>query len=172
MLLSEKSSFAGRPLTLIWHQTDSWPADAKISQVSAFCVSDAGLILIIKNEHGWGLPGGHPEENETVSQALEREVWEEAGVVIKSRQLVGYVEVDDPDNKNIEGKHYLQLRFLCPIAEIKDFTADFETSERNFVKPEQLPQFISWLSASAVGRAQYQFFLTALGEFDRITIFC
>jgi len=159
MSISEKSSFAGRDLTMTWQATSVLPADVKISQVSAFCLDDNNQVLIIKNEHGWGLPGGHPEDGETIDETLAREIQEEAGATIKSSKLIGYVEVDDPKNEGREGKKYLQLRFFCRLDKIYDFTAEFETSERNFIKPEELPQFISWMSTSSVGQAQLQSFL-------------
>lgn len=163
MSVSEKSSFAGRDLTLIWHESGQIPEGHKISQVSAFCLDSKGRVLIIKNKHGWGLPGGHPESGETTIESLKREIKEEADATINENlSLIGYVEVIDPDNDSIEGRNYLQLRFLCQLMELSDFKAEFETSERYLVKPEELPQYIDWMETSVTGQAQYESFLKSL----------
>ncbi|MFA6593903.1 MAG: NUDIX hydrolase [Candidatus Buchananbacteria bacterium] len=162
MSVSEKSTFAGRELTLTWIETGVVPQNLKISQVSGYCLDNNNQVLIIKNEHGWGLPGGHPEEGESVEQSLRREILEEADATVGSFKLFGYIEVNDPQNESIEGRDYVQLRFICRLAEISDFSAGFETSERAFVSIADLPNYVTWMAASATGRAQYESFLKVI----------
>ena len=163
MPITEKSSFASRNLTLTWHESNKIPTDKKISQVSAFCLDSKNNVLIIKNKHGWGIPGGHPEEGETIYESLKREIKEEADAIITDNfNLIGYVEVQDPDNNSIEGRHYLQLRFICYIEKISDFKAEFETFDRQLVKPGELPKYISWMQTSVTGKAQYESFLSLI----------
>lgn len=47
--------------------------------VRAFVLDDDDNILLVKNasEQPWVLPGGHVEDNETIYEALEREIEEE-----------------------------------------------------------------------------------------------
>ena len=159
MAISEKSTFAGRELTLTWQESDNLPFGKKISQISGYCLTADNKVLIIKNEQGWGLPGGHPEEGETVEQTLRREIAEEADAVISEYKLFGYVEVNDPENNSIEGRDYVQLRFICQLEKINDFTASFETSDRQAVAVSDLPDYITWISNSITGQAQYQSFI-------------
>jgi 8-oxo-dGTP pyrophosphatase MutT (NUDIX family) len=56
------------------------PGVADISAVFLVAFRD-GLILAIRNERGWDLPGGHVEPDEDLLTALRREVREEAGAV-------------------------------------------------------------------------------------------
>jgi len=161
MSISEKSTFAGRELTLTWLEADVVPQNLKVSQVSGYCLDNDNKVLIVKNDHGWGLPGGHPEEGESTEQSLRREISEEANVTISSFKLLGYVEVNDPQNESIEGRAYAQLRFICRLAEINEFSAEFETSERAFVSIAELPNYITWMATSATGRAQYESFFKA-----------
>ncbi len=49
-----------------------------------------GAILLVRSpRRGWEFPGGQVEEGETLAQALEREVREEAGISISVDALVG-----------------------------------------------------------------------------------
>lgn len=164
MPISEQSVFAGRKLTLTWQEAEAIPEGKNISQVSAFCLDKGNKILIIKNKHGWGLPGGHPEAGETAEQALKREIKEEADCTISDHWLVGYIEVDDPENKSVEGRDYFQLRYLCRLDEIGEFKAEFETSERKFIDASELPDHIRWMKSSVTGQAQYESFIRALEQ--------
>lgn len=47
-------------------------------------------LLLIRNKRGWELPAGHIEESESVSQAIRREVQEEAGAKIENPSIFGY----------------------------------------------------------------------------------
>jgi len=39
-----------------------------------------GMVLLLKNEKGWDLPGGHVKESENTGAALVREIFEETGL--------------------------------------------------------------------------------------------
>ena len=120
-----------------------------------YCFDDILKILIIKNKRGWGFPGGHPELGEGPEDALSREVTEEACVTLKKPRLIGYMEVKDPQNESIEGAHYIQLRYLAKIETVNEFKKEFETSERDFVDVDSLPQYISWIN-SPTGKGQME----------------
>ncbi len=147
--------FDGRPIEIKWIETKALPANIAVSQVAGFCFDGQKRVAIIKNEHGWGFPGGHPEKGESNEETLQREVAEEACLSVKNPELIGYVEVKDPENNSVEGKHYLQLRYLAEADKINDFKKEFESSERMFVPVEELPKFISWLS-SPTGAGQME----------------
>jgi 8-oxo-dGTP diphosphatase len=50
-----------------------------------------GQVLLIKSPRygDWEFPGGQVEESETIPHALEREVFEETGIVVRVTSLVG-----------------------------------------------------------------------------------
>jgi ADP-ribose pyrophosphatase YjhB (NUDIX family) len=164
--IKEITEFDGRKITLIWHNDNVILSNIKITQVSGFCVDRENKVLIVKvkNERNWRIPGGHPEEGETLEQTLIREINEEGAVGIKSIEMLGFVEVIDPDNSSIEGTHYLQIRFIALITDVKNFKTAFETDERKFVPVNELPVYIPWLK-SLIGQAQYKSFLAKLQHF-------
>lgn len=60
--------------------------------VYTFLIQDNKLLLLRRKNTGWndgdyGVPAGHVEENETVSDAALRELYEEAGVTAKKTDL-------------------------------------------------------------------------------------
>jgi 8-oxo-dGTP pyrophosphatase MutT (NUDIX family) len=159
----ETLTFDGREIFLEWVESGFIPNGVMISQVTGYCIDDAGRILIVKNKRGWGFPGGHPETGEKPEETLHREVAEEANVKLKKPKLIGYVKVNDPQNGSVEGKHYIQLRYLAKIKTVGNFKKEFETSERDFVGIEFLSQYISWV-ASLTGKGQIDTLVNIIGK--------
>lgn len=62
---------------------------------ATFCVTiyNGELLLVNNKSRGWELPGGHLDEGEQLKDALEREILEESGAVIKDPQLFGYKKI-------------------------------------------------------------------------------
>ncbi|WP_227936517.1 RNA deprotection pyrophosphohydrolase [Alkalihalobacillus deserti] len=50
-------------------------------------------LLTNHSTRGWEFPGGKVEEGESITEAAEREVWEETGATIKSLHFIGQYEV-------------------------------------------------------------------------------
>jgi len=142
MGVKEKLLFNNREVYLEWFETQNYPRDINISQVLGFCLNKNKKILIIKNQRGWNFPGGHPKKGESPEETLRREIMEEANVTIKNPRLIGYMEVQDQQNQSVEGKHYIQLRYLAEIDKIFDFKKEFETSLRAFIPLTKLPEYI------------------------------
>ena len=158
---TEKFIFDGRAINLTWVAASVYPTEISISQVSGFCMDNAGRVLLVKNKRGWAFPGGHPENGESPEKTLIREVTEEADVSLDSYRLIGYMDVNDPDNENTEGKRYIQLRYLARIGTIHDFAKEFETTERIFVTLDELSNYISWIN-SPTGQGQLKTLKEAL----------
>jgi 8-oxo-dGTP pyrophosphatase MutT (NUDIX family) len=61
---------------------------------AAFCVAmHEGKIILAREDRGWGLIGGHIDDDETVERALERECLEEAGFIVSEPVLFGYRKI-------------------------------------------------------------------------------
>lgn len=74
-------------------------SDPKVA-VAAIIPMDAGIVLLkraIEPQIGkWSFPSGYVDRGEKLEQALEREVMEECGLVVKVEWLVGvYSEVGE-----------------------------------------------------------------------------
>lgn len=79
-----------------------------IVAAGAFVTNARGQILMIRSPRygDWEFPGGQVEESETLPHALEREVFEETGIVVRLRSLVGIYS-------NTRKPSILNLDFIC-----------------------------------------------------------
>src|SRR3954447_13888558 len=81
-------------------------------------VIDADRVLLVRRaqpplEGHWSLPGGAVEVGETLSSAIQREVFEETGMVVSVGPIV---EVLDRIHTDAEGRveyHYVLIDYLC-----------------------------------------------------------
>ena len=79
-----------------------------IVAVGGFVVNEKNQVLMLKSPRydDWEFPGGQVEESETLPHALEREVFEETGIVIKVKSLIGIYS-------NTRKPSILNMDFLC-----------------------------------------------------------
>lgn len=79
-----------------------------IVATGGFVTNSKRQILLIKSPRygDWEFPGGQVEEGETIPHALEREVFEETGIVVSVRSLVGICS-------NTRKPSIVNLDFIC-----------------------------------------------------------
>jgi len=76
--------------------------------VGGFIANGQGQVLMIKSPRygDWEFPGGQVEEREILTRALEREVFEETGIKVKVKSLVGiYSNTREPS--------IVMMDFIC-----------------------------------------------------------
>jgi ADP-ribose pyrophosphatase YjhB (NUDIX family) len=101
---------------------------------------DEKILLVRELMDGgrWTLPGGWIDINEPLSLAAEREVREEAGMIVKARKLAAVFD------RNLHGHpaypfHAYKLFMLCDL--IAEATPDpLETADPTFFDVHQLPE--------------------------------
>lgn len=79
----------------------------------------------------WNLPGGGMEAGETVEEAMQREVWEETGLEVTVKQLIGVY------SKPLKQEVVLTFRCLPTGGQL---TETEESRECRYFDPQQLPQ--------------------------------
>jgi len=89
------------------------------------------VLLIRRIDNGrWALPGGRFESGESVSEACEREVWEETGLKVRVTSLIGFYS--NPNRvlvySNGNRFHSVALHFLVEVLG-GELTVSNETTE-------------------------------------------
>lgn len=82
-------------------------------------------ILLLRNDKGWDLPGGHVRRGENKSGALVREVFEETGLNIS--------DVQDLHMKN-GNKHFFCAQFLTDDVTLSDEHSEYRFFDINEIK--------------------------------------
>ncbi|MCX6152013.1 MAG: NUDIX hydrolase N-terminal domain-containing protein [Ignavibacteriales bacterium] len=74
-------------------------------------------ILLVKEilDGGWTLPGGWADPNETPSQSVEREVFEESGFRVKANKLLALYDRDKQGHLPPYPFHVFKAFFYCEI---------------------------------------------------------
>ena len=91
-----------------------------------------GQVLLIKSPRygDWEFPGGQVEEGETIPHALEREVFEETGIVVQVKSLVGIYS-------NTRKPSIVNLDFICEYVSGEP-TTSIESIEVAWVNREEV----------------------------------
>lgn len=156
--------WGGHTVKLTW-MPSLLPERSLITSVHGFCFRNRELMMVNLNHRGWDFPGGHIEEGETVEDCFRREAMQE-GYVEGDCTLLGSVEVNHSENplwneSSPYPKIGYQVFFKMDIMELQHFEAGFESSERIFIKPEDVAHYYKGWHAvydeileSAKGRCQ------------------
>ncbi len=110
-------------------------------------IIDKGRVLLIKRGNPpyggeWSIPGGAIELGETAREALEREVREETGLIVRPTRLLGVYDriIQDKDGAGVIIHHYVLIDFLCAVV-TGEIQAGSDAVEARWVKAEDLKRF-------------------------------
>jgi len=109
--------------------------------VRAAVFKDGKLLMVRERQDGgWTMPGGWADVGNLPSAAAEREVWEEAGFVVKARKVIGVYDANRVGP--LELFHAYKIVFLCELIG-GEAAASLETSAVDFFSIEEIPETLS-----------------------------
>lgn len=102
-----------------------------IVATGGFVTNSQGQVLLIKSPRygDWEFPGEHVEEGETIPHALEREVLEETGIIVRVKSLVGIYS-------NLRKPSIVNMDFICEYVS-GELTTSEESTQVEWVDCEE-----------------------------------
>jgi ADP-ribose pyrophosphatase YjhB (NUDIX family) len=142
-LVVEETAWEGRPVMVSWLPAPFVPPRELTTQAYGVCFTEhRQIVLVLGPDRLWTLPGGTPENDETIEDAFTREVWEEACARVVRYEYMGCQRVDDPTAPSGPTTYY-QMRFWARV-EVYPWKPQFETTERRLVATDQFLDTLFW----------------------------
>jgi len=116
------------------------PEHLEIRQVYGFVFNLNGQILLLEDEGIFNLPGGKPENGESMLETLIREAAEEIQITITSPEYLGYQLITT-------GEEFAQVRLIALVDQILPPKPDLSTGRkylRLWVPPKQTNKLLNW----------------------------
>jgi ADP-ribose pyrophosphatase YjhB (NUDIX family) len=102
---------------------------------------DQKILLVQERiDGGWTLPGGWVDIGDKPSEAVEREVWEEAGFRVKARTVIGIYDANRVSP--FELFHAFKIVFYCEIIDGQARPSE-ETLDVDFFSRDEVPPTLS-----------------------------
>ncbi|MCU7664571.1 NUDIX hydrolase [Bacillus thuringiensis] len=105
---------------------------------------DEVLLQLRTDFNRWGIIGGALEYNETLEDALKREVFEETGLIIKNPELIRTYSGPDffqiyPNGDQVHGVHGVLVVYICREFHGELVCDKTESKELRFFPLDELP---------------------------------
>lgn len=121
---------------------DEYPDSPQIA-VGAVVIRDEKVLLVKRMKPPgkglWSIPGGRVELGETLKEAAEREVKEEAGVVIRAKDPVYTFDLIHRDDQGYIRFHYVIVDLLADYVSGK-LNPSSDACEARWVTPHELEE--------------------------------
>lgn len=138
-IISEHSELPFDPLLSTFNRQIGY-ATPRVD-VRGAVLTDGKLLLVRERQDGgWTMPGGWADVGDVPSQAVEREVWEEAGLRVKARKVIGVYDANRVGP--LEIFHAFKVVFLCELLGGQPRPSS-ETSEVAYFGPDEIPALLS-----------------------------
>jgi len=124
--------------------TRTYP-DRPIASVGAVIINDDGRVLLVQRGQPplmgqWSLPGGAVEVGETLAAAVQREVFEETGLVVEVGPIVEVLDRIHLDGAARVEYHYVLIDYLCAVVG-GHLHPQSDAADAQWVSPAALSRF-------------------------------
>jgi len=121
------------------------------------CFTGPGHVVLVSGDGRghWNHPGGGVETGETATDALCREVYEEACARVVRSKLVGYERMVEIDGDGTVGRVHYQARFAAQV-EVEPFVRRHEIGARTIVPLHEVPSHLLTWQPEALDRLLFR----------------
>ena len=106
--------------------------------IRSVVLKDGNILLAKeKSDSRWSIPGGFADINVSPTENAEKEVFEETGLIVKSKRLLAIIDTHKHDFPAMEF-HYYKVIFLCDLLG-GEFIKNIETEQIGFFSFDSLP---------------------------------
>ncbi len=125
-----------------WYADEPGTLTAKVGASVAAFDTDGRLLMIQRRDNAcWAMPGGIVEYGETAAEAARREVWEESGITVRIRALIGIYETHRHGSQTI--RRWQHISFLGDMESGTPNSSDETLAAGFFTEAEVAALFIS-----------------------------
>lgn len=115
----------------------------EVKGVHAYCFHGDKLVIVYSEIKGyWTPPGGGVEPNETIENALIREVLEETNMRVLNQKIIGALKIFEPNGI------VTQVRAMCIVEPIGPFVRDADpegdVTEIKLIDSKDIKQYFDW----------------------------
>lgn len=135
-MLAESSSYTKTDILALFSKEVGY-ATPKLDLRAAIFKEDKILLVKERSDDLWTLPGGWAEVNESPSEGVEREAYEETGFMVKTIKLIGLLDKLKHEHPS-HYPHTYKALFLCEIIDGVKKT-NIEISSIDFFSLDNLP---------------------------------
>jgi ADP-ribose pyrophosphatase YjhB (NUDIX family) len=144
MVITTSLTFDNEKFLIEYHDTDdfSFLPHEKCRQTYGICFYKSQLVIVLNGERqNWTPPGGTIEKNETIYEALVREIQEETNMHVIQSAAIGYQKVT-----SASGEIYYQLRSVCLVSPNGPFIKDpaGDVIQIKLIQPELYKAYFDW----------------------------
>lgn len=112
--------------------------------VGAVIIDDERVLLVQRGQPPltgeWSLPGGGVEVGETLPAALQREVFEETGLMVAVGPIVEVLDRIHPDSQGRVEFHYVLIDYLCSVVG-GSLQPESDAADARWVRTTDLPAY-------------------------------
>ncbi|MFA6303984.1 MAG: NUDIX hydrolase [Legionella sp.] len=146
-ILANKSELTAEKILDLYNLEQGY-ATPKID-IRGACFKNDQILMVKERTDGlWSLPGGWVDINESPSQAICKEIYEESGFEARAIKLMGVYDINKHQHPS-QLPHIYKLFFICEITG-GSMKPSIETSEIDFFDQDKIPD----LSLRRVVRSQ------------------
>ena len=128
-----------------WLETKEFPTS--LISASGFVFRQDKVLMVKDKRRGWSFPGGVSDQGEAVLDCLKREIFEESGINIEAKNLIGVYQrlQPKPGYGPLQGTYLppvIVLTFICDYVDGKERVSE-ESDEIGWFKIEEAKELIN-----------------------------